>query len=336
MTGVVLSRMGRVSYGELLAGLPLEGGDAHTSLLNIADPGVRAALQAFDHVALDDFLGLNRVPGLVKAWGATDIGRLAWALDVFTFDMSSGIAMGTEIEPSHFRPVQSQSLGEVYAQVVATTRAHRSITYDMLARPPWIAARASDDETQPQLRGPSRVHIGPSGEPPDRAQFDDDPSRVDISSDAVTVARTLAHVLGVPLKDILKASEISRSSFHSWDKPSRPRPRLSSQGSLWALAELANELTETLKGNVAEWMRAHPTRRALLRAGEFDALYAQAFERPFRRGEGAAPNYALTAGVHDEPEGPLVERDAHAGVSPRPVRRAKVAKVARRSPHGER
>jgi hypothetical protein len=91
---------------------------------------------------------------------------------------------------------------------------------------------------------------------------------------AVTVVEQLVAMLGMPKRDVLRAAGISKSTFHTWDQPNGPRPRTASQGRLWALAELVDDLTDYLgaRDRVGPWLLADNARRSLLRAGEFDAV----------------------------------------------------------------
>ncbi len=91
---------------------------------------------------------------------------------------------------------------------------------------------------------------------------------------AVIVVKALVDGLGLPKRDVLRAAGISRSTFHTWDKPEGPRPRVASQGQLWALAEAVEDLTEHLGALelVGPWLLADNRRKALLREGDFDAL----------------------------------------------------------------
>lgn len=95
---------------------------------------------------------------------------------------------------------------------------------------------------------------------------------------AVAVVEQLVDVLGMPKRDVLCAAGISKSTFHTWDKPNGPRPRVASQGQLWALAEAVEDLTEHLGAAelVGPWILADNRRRNLLREGEFDRLLSLA------------------------------------------------------------
>ncbi len=94
--------------------------------------------------------------------------------------------------------------------------------------------------------------------------------------DVVEVVRDLQHRLGIDLKDVLAAANIKPRTYHSWARPSAPRPRLASQGRLWALAQLVDDLPEILDVPIRQWLLADPERLMILRAGCFDELLEQA------------------------------------------------------------
>jgi hypothetical protein len=94
--------------------------------------------------------------------------------------------------------------------------------------------------------------------------------------DVVEVVRDLQHRLGIDLKDVLAAASIKPRTYHSWTQPSAPRPRLTSQGRLWALAQLVDDLPELLDVPLRQWVLADPDRLAALRTGRFDELLEQA------------------------------------------------------------
>lgn len=94
--------------------------------------------------------------------------------------------------------------------------------------------------------------------------------------DVVDMVRDLQHRLGIDLKDVLAAASIKARTYHSWTKPSAPRPRLTSQGRLWALAQLVDDLPELLDVPIRQWVLADPNRLTALRAGRFDELLEQA------------------------------------------------------------
>jgi hypothetical protein len=123
----------------------------------------------------------------------------------------------------------------------------------------------------------------------------------DSENDAVAAVAYVAGVLGVPEIDVLTASKVKERTFHEWKSKGR-KPRLASQGRLWALVQITEDLAEQLP-DVAAWLRADPRRRELFRAGEGDALAADALNEALLLasksgqlvGESLAGRYALGA-----------------------------------------
>ncbi|MGC4111144.1 MAG: hypothetical protein QM747_12125 [Nocardioides sp.] len=113
--------------------------------------------------------------------------------------------------------------------------------------------------------------------------------------DAVTTVRTLVGVLDLPLRDVLKAAGIRRSSFHSWDKPNRPQPRTQSLGRLWALAQAVQDLSEMLDIRLGRWMLADQRRYRTLLEGEFDSLVEMAARALFPTSDEVTPATAESA-----------------------------------------
>jgi hypothetical protein len=101
--------------------------------------------------------------------------------------------------------------------------------------------------------------------------------------DVVDVVRDLQHRLGIDLKDVLAAASIKPRTYHSWARPSAPRPRLTSQGRLWALAQLVDDLPELLDVPIRQWVLADSERLTALRAGRFDELLEQASQERMQK-----------------------------------------------------
>jgi hypothetical protein len=335
VTASVLGHTGAAAYGNLdrLAGG--QGSSRHTGVLDVANPGVRAALDAFDESGLDVAFGWSKLVRLIKSWGdpvAVDRGSEP---DFQVVDQTTGAVLTAQVRSGGYLILDSNAIAALNERIIAVSNIHRSVAYDVVVRLSATGTGSGIIGARPHFH----VSVYGGDSQTFRARELTDVNRrppIDVSGDAVTTVRALAELLGVPVGDILKASEISKSSFHSWDKPSRPKPRLSSEGALWALADTANELADSVDGSVAKWMRADRSRRRLLRSGQFDELLDQLYERPHERGEGAAPLYALTAGVHDEPEGPLAERPIDGGARQGRARAARVARKATRPSQPER
>lgn len=114
--------------------------------------------------------------------------------------------------------------------------------------------------------------------------------------DAVGVVEQLVGRLGLPLRDVLAAAEISRSTFYHWKSPAAPRPRVASQGQLWALAQAVEDLGELCGGDLRGWLLIDRTRVELLKRGAFGALL-RAAAPPVPAGRGAASAYAAAHAV---------------------------------------
>lgn len=147
------------------------------------------------------------------------------------------------------------------------------------------------------------------------------------TDDAVAVIDDLAGRLGIPVNAVLAAAGISRSTYYTWKKPVAPRPRVASQGRLWALAQTVEDLEDLLGGSPRSWLLAEPARLELLTNGNFDALVRAAEPRPTARTTGA-PNYAGAYGVGGDRTDPEVTEVAVA--RPRKVAAAQPARRAGR------
>lgn len=97
--------------------------------------------------------------------------------------------------------------------------------------------------------------------------------------DAVAVVKDLAARLGVPVRDVLEAAGVSRSTFYHWAKATTAfRPRVSSQGKLWTLLHTVENLGNLFGDQLHGWLLADPGRVELLRRGDVDALLAAALD----------------------------------------------------------
>lgn len=108
--------------------------------------------------------------------------------------------------------------------------------------------------------------------------------------DPVVTIEGISQRLGVPVRDALKAAGISRSTFYSWKGSNELRPRLSSQGRLWELAQTVDDLDETIPGvGLRPWFLADRRRMNMLRKGSFDALLRDAANDPAHSRHEPAP-----------------------------------------------
>lgn len=132
---------------------------------------------------------------------------------------------------------------------------------------------------------------------------DADDASISGHDDAVTVVDELTARLGLPVRDVLAAAGISKSTFYTWKAPEAPRPRVASQGRLWALAQSVEDLDELVEG-VRSWLLADPARLPLLRRGDFDALLRAAMPPASARTSGAPFNAGAygVGGDRTEPE----------------------------------
>ena len=113
------------------------------------------------------------------------------------------------------------------------------------------------------------------------AVAEDVPTRV---SDVVEVVGWLAGQLGVPDGDVLQAAKIKRRNWHNWKKGGRPR--LETQGQLWALLNSVRSLSDMFDGAPAPWFQAGgPERRELLTSGRHRQLVQDALFEASLRGE---------------------------------------------------
>lgn len=141
----------------------------------------------------------------------------------------------------------------------------------------------------------------------------------------------VAGVLGVPQRDVLKTAGIAQRTFHTWGKVVR-QPRLNSQGRLWELVQLAEDLREVLGDRLPLWMRA-PGRRALLADPDPQQLLSQALLETTTGPTGA--RRLLSSAVGSEPTGgvasDVTRADAPAGSTrtSRPGPSARPAQQAR-------
>ncbi|MFD2025764.1 hypothetical protein [Promicromonospora aerolata] len=90
-------------------------------------------------------------------------------------------------------------------------------------------------------------------------------------SSVVGTIERLSALLGVPVKDVLAGAKIRKRTFQYWKRNPGTRPRLESQGEVWALAQGIEVLQEHLGEGLAHWMAQSP-RRDMLRQGRYDEL----------------------------------------------------------------
>ena len=86
----------------------------------------------------------------------------------------------------------------------------------------------------------------------------------------------VAEALGLPARDVCRAVGVAPRTYYSWRDG--VVPRLHSQGLLWKLVQVTQDLGEILGGEdaVAKWMRADPGHREVVAEGRFDRLVQDA------------------------------------------------------------
>jgi len=94
--------------------------------------------------------------------------------------------------------------------------------------------------------------------------------------------RHAARTLGIKLTEACAAAGISWRTFQSWTPETRPR--VASQGQLWQLVHLAEDLDALLNNNVAEWVAANPRARQAILHGQFAKAMNELISDRARRG----------------------------------------------------
>jgi len=89
-------------------------------------------------------------------------------------------------------------------------------------------------------------------------------------SSAVAAIDFVSRALGVPDVDVLAAARIKERTFHEWKSKGR-EPRLGSQGQLWKLVGIVEDLAGSGL-DLATWFRARPALRDMLRSGDLDTF----------------------------------------------------------------
>ncbi len=117
-----------------------------------------------------------------------------------------------------------------------------------------------------------------------------EPGLTSDAQDVVAAIKSSSWRLGLPQRDICEAADVSRSAYYTWSQPGAPRPRVASQGRLWALVQFTEDLEDLLDVPPGQWLLARPERREQLLDGRFDDLLEslRAQPRPLR----AAADYA--------------------------------------------
>jgi hypothetical protein len=115
---------------------------------------------------------------------------------------------------------------------------------------------------------------------------------------AYQAVRFIERSMGIPVGDVLASAGINRRTFYNWQESGVRQPRLTSEGRLWKLSQLTQDLTTLLGDNLPQWMRIRPERREWLREGKYDELLASVMmersrSNQFRRQFTAGPSTAV-------------------------------------------
>jgi hypothetical protein len=118
-------------------------------------------------------------------------------------------------------------------------------------------------------------------------------------ADPLVVFDRIQDELAVTQKELLAATGIRRRTYYSWKSPSTPRPRPSSLGRLWHLADALVDLRETLGRPVAAWLHASPERMAVFKEGRFEDLVdlAATMPKPSKPAHGTSRRIGVAADV---------------------------------------
>lgn len=96
---------------------------------------------------------------------------------------------------------------------------------------------------------------------------------------AVAAVAYVQSVLGLSLKQALKAARIKPRTYYSWQEHPGRSPRMASQGQLWRLHQLAEDLDDALgKIGVRSWLARNDALMTALLRGRFDEVAAAAYE----------------------------------------------------------
>ncbi|WP_125613016.1 hypothetical protein [Specibacter cremeus] len=117
--------------------------------------------------------------------------------------------------------------------------------------------------------------------------------------DPLAVFERIQGELRVTQKDLFAATGIKRRTFYSWKDPSTPRPRPSSLGRLWHLADALEDLRETLDRPVAVWLHSSSERMTAFKAGHFEDLVdlAVAMPKPAEKTHGTSRRLGVASDV---------------------------------------
>lgn len=118
-------------------------------------------------------------------------------------------------------------------------------------------------------------------------------------ADPLTVFERVRAELDVTQKDLLAATGIKKRTYYSWKNPSGPRPRPSSLGRLWHLADALVDLRDALDRPIAAWLRSSAPRMTAFKQGRFDDLVelAVAMPKPAAKAHGTSRRIGVAADI---------------------------------------
>lgn len=125
--------------------------------------------------------------------------------------------------------------------------------------------------------------------------YRDHSSPVSGANDVVEVIEETSRRVGLPIKDVLAAAGVKKSTYHSWKAAAVVTPRLASQGRLWELAQLVEDFTEVHDFPIQQWILTDEARRRLFMRGHFVELREMLLSQPRPLME--APEYAALAAI---------------------------------------
>jgi hypothetical protein len=224
----------------------------------IGDPALRQALGVFEHALFRHLDRWVTKPALQGPWM---IGRTA---------QRSNQASLAEYQQAiqHWLPVTFAVPNDFLNVVVSTGTSSGACFYEPGALVFNVAGVGISTVTYTSFVAAD----------PDSAALADPDPLASAGPPAAAAVRDIADWFGVSVAEALNASGIRKRTYQAWRKDGTRRPRASSEGRVWELHQLAEDLVET-KGLVGlrHWFNEDPERRELLRAGALHKLASQAY-----------------------------------------------------------
>ncbi len=114
----------------------------------------------------------------------------------------------------------------------------------------------------------------------------------------VEVIEETSRRIALPLKDVLAAAGVKKSTYHSWKAGGVMTPQLASQGRLWELVQFVEDFTEVHDFPIQQWLLTDEARQQLFMSGHFAELREMLLSQP--RSLVGAPEYARLAAIGGE------------------------------------